>query len=153
MNGEHTLTLVNPDGQKANCPFTPAPAQAIPPTNPPQPQQPDPHAPSGNGTTNTPAGGPTISNVTPNSGSSQGGTPVTISGTNFGTSAAAVAFGGTPAVSVTILSATTIIAQSPAHAAGVVDLMVQTAEGGTVTSAGGYTYVDDAQRSSGANNG
>jgi hypothetical protein len=153
LSGAHTLTLINPDGQKANCPFTPASPQATPPTDPAQPQQPDPGASSGNGATNTPAGGPSISDVTPNSGSSQGGTPVTISGTNFGTSTAAVTFGGTPAISVTVLSATTIIAQSPAHAVGAVDLVVQTADGGTVTSAGGYTYVEEAQPANGDNNG
>jgi hypothetical protein len=52
-----------------------------------------------------------------------------------------------------LLSATTIIAQSPPHVAGAVDLVVQTADGGTVTSAGGYTYVEEAQTSNGANNG
>ena len=66
---------------------------------------------------------------------------------------AAVTFGGTPAISVTVLSATTVIAQSPAHAVGAVDLMVQTADGGTVTSAGGYTYVEEAQPANGDNNG
>lgn len=156
LTGDHMLTVTNPDGQKAVSPFTPAPPQATPPTDPSstQPQQPDSGTPAGSGTTSSPApGGPTISAVNPSSGSSKGGTPVTISGTNFGTSTAAVTFGGTPAISVTVLSATTIIAQSPPHAAGAVDLMVQTAEGGTVTSAGGYTYVEEAQTSNGANDG
>jgi hypothetical protein len=146
LEGDHTLTVINPDGQKAVFPFTTTPPQVIPPndSSSSQPQQPDPGTTAGNGATSTPpAGGPTISDVIPNSGSNKGGTPVTISGTNFGTSTAAVSFGGTPAISVTVLSATTIIAQSPPHADGPVDLTVQTSDGGTVTSAAGYTYVTE----------
>lgn len=146
LKGDHTLTVINPDGQKAVFPFTTKPPQVIPPndSSSSQPQPPVPGTIAGNGATSTsPAGGPTISDVIPNSGSSNGGTPVTISGTNFGTSTAAVSFGGTPAISVTVLSATTIIAQSPPHAEGAVDLTVQTSDGGAVTSAAGYTYVTE----------
>lgn len=146
ITGPHNLTLTNPDGQKAVSPFTASPPQQTPTngSSSNQPQQPNPGGAGGSGASSTPTtNGPTISEVIPSSGSSKGGAPVTISGTNFGTSAA-VTFGGTPAVSVSVLSATTIIAQSPQHAPGAVDLMVQTSNGGTVTSASGYTYTADA---------
>ena len=83
---------------------------------------------------------PTISSVTPNSGSSSGGTIVTLTGTNF-TGATGVTFGGTPGTSFTVVNNTTINAVTPAHAAGAVDVVVTTA-GGTGTSVGGFTYYD-----------
>jgi len=46
-----------------------------------------------------------------------------------------VTFGGTAATGVTVVNATTITAVTPAHAAGVVDVVVTT-PGGTGTGAG-----------------
>lgn len=83
---------------------------------------------------------PTISSVNPNSGSSLGGTIVTLTGTNF-TGATGVSFGGAPGTSFTVVNNTTINVVTPAHAAGAVDVVVTTA-GGTATSAGGFTYYD-----------
>lgn len=82
---------------------------------------------------------PTITNVSPTSGTTLGGTTVTITGTGF-TGATAVTFGGTAATSFTVDSDTQVTATTPAHAAGAVDVAV-TAPGGTATSAGAYTYV------------
>ena len=80
---------------------------------------------------------PTITNVAPNSGSSGGGTGVTITGTNL-SGASLVTFGGTPATILNVVSATFIIATTPAHTVGTVDVAV-TAPGGNATSTGAYT--------------
>ena len=81
---------------------------------------------------------PTIASVSPAAGQEVGGTIVTVTGTNF-TGATAVTFGGTPATSFTVSSATQIQATAPAGT-GTVDVAVATA-GGEATSAGAYTYV------------
>jgi hypothetical protein len=56
--------------------------------------------------------GPTISSVSPNSGPTTGGTPVTITGTNF-QSGATVTFGALPATNVVVVSSTSITASTP----------------------------------------
>jgi len=70
---------------------------------------------------------PTITSVSNNEGPLAGGTTVTIAGTdfdnNFGTQPN-VFFGSTPALRSTFVSDTTIVAVSPAHAAGVLDVRV-----------------------------
>ncbi len=83
---------------------------------------------------------PTVTAVLPNSGTTLGLTPVTISGTNF-TGATSVTFGGSAATSVVVnAGGTSITALTPAHAAGVVDVAVTT-PAGTGTGTGLYTYV------------
>lgn len=82
---------------------------------------------------------PTFSSINPVSGTTSGGTSVTITGTGF-TGTSAVTFGGTSATGVVVVSDTTITATTPAHAVGIVDVMV-TAPGGSVTGTGAYTYV------------
>ncbi len=78
--------------------------------------------------------------VTPNSGSSLGGTSVTIGGTNFEPNAT-VTFGGNRATGVTVNGAgTSITLSTPAHAAGAVDITVINPDGGTATLSAGYTY-------------
>ena len=71
---------------------------------------------------------PTIVSVTPPSGSTNGGTPVTITGTNL-IGATAVTFNGTPATGVTVVSGTSINATTPSFAAGVVNVNVTTPNG------------------------
>jgi hypothetical protein len=68
---------------------------------------------------------PTVTRVTPKKGTTAGGTPVTITGTNF-SSPATVKFGATAALEVTVTSATSIAATSPPGAAGTVDVTVTT---------------------------
>ncbi len=63
----------------------------------------------------TPA--PTVVSINPTSGTTLGGTSVTITGTNF-TGATAVTIGGTAVTSFTVDSATQITATTAAHAAG-----------------------------------
>ena len=67
---------------------------------------------------------PTVSGVSPTSGPTAGGTPITITGTNFDTGAATVTVGGSVATGVSVVSATQINATTPAHAAGVADIVV-----------------------------
>jgi len=86
----------------------------------------------------TSAGVPTLTSVTPSSGTTAGSTSVTLSGSNL-TSATAVSFGGTAATGFIVNNATTITATAPAHAAGAVNVAVTTPNGSaTLTSA--YTY-------------
>ena len=91
-----------------------------------------------NFTLNVVTAAPTVSSISPTSGSTAGGTSVTISGTNLG-SASAVNFGVTPAT-ITTDSATSITATSPSGT-GTVDVTVTTAGGTSATSAADqYTY-------------
>jgi hypothetical protein len=84
---------------------------------------------------------PSITSVSPNSGTTNGGTSVTIAGSGF-TSASGVFFGGTAATSFSVTSDTQITATSPAHAAGTVDIVVVTPLGGTsaTSSSDQFTY-------------
>ncbi len=68
---------------------------------------------------------PTVTKLEPKKGSATGGTSVTITGTGFVTSAT-VTFGETPATEVTVNSATSITAVSPAGSAGTVNVTVTT---------------------------
>jgi len=92
--------------------------------------------PSGVSLTGTGVGPPSISNVSPSSGSPSGGRAVTITGTDL--QGATVTFGGSSATIVNT-SATTANVLTPAHSAGLVNVVATTAEGtGTATNA--YTF-------------
>jgi hypothetical protein len=84
---------------------------------------------------------PAITAVAPMSGTTAGGTSVTITGTGF-TGATAVLFGFKPATGVTVVSDTQITAVSPAHPAEGVNVRV-TAPGGTspIVLADRYSYI------------
>jgi large repetitive protein len=75
---------------------------------------------------------PTVTSLSPSSGSPFGGTSVTIAGTGFLT-ASAVMFGDTAAISFNIKSSTKIVAVSPAGT-GTVDVTVTTSSGTSDTS-------------------
>jgi hypothetical protein len=82
---------------------------------------------------------PTIDSISPHSGPVAGGTRVTIAGANLaGTTGVMV--GGVAATDVSVDSATQVRVTTPAHAAGVVDVVL-TAPGGTVTKTAAYTYI------------
>ena len=83
---------------------------------------------------------PTISSLTPVTGSSLGGTPVTITGTNF-SGTPTVKFGTVNATSATVVNATTITATAPANNPGVADVSV-TIGGQTATKTAAFTYSD-----------
>jgi uncharacterized repeat protein (TIGR01451 family) len=83
---------------------------------------------------------PTALSLTPTTGTSSGGTSVTITGTNFALPAT-VTFGGVPAASVTVNGATEIIAVTPPHVPGNVPVVVGT-PAGSASVPGGFTFVD-----------
>jgi hypothetical protein len=83
---------------------------------------------------------PTVTGLSPTSGSTSGGTVVTITGTHF-TGASAVAFGTIAVSGFTVLSDGIIVATTPAQAAGTVDVTVTTPSGTSVTGAADhFTY-------------
>ena len=85
---------------------------------------------------------PAITSVNPNSGPATGGTSVTINGTNLG-GATEVNFGGTviPSANFIASSASAITVNSPARAAGQVDITVTTAGGASAnTNNDNFTY-------------
>jgi hypothetical protein len=79
---------------------------------------------------------PIVSGIDQSSGPIGGGTSVTIHGQDFSGAAGQlqVFFGTTPAASVSILSDTTLVATSPAHAMGRIDVTVQTPYGTSAPS-------------------
>lgn len=79
--------------------------------------------------------------VLPGTGPALGGTPITISGTNFPTTAGSITgtLGGVALTSVVPISSTGFTAIAPLHAPGPVTLAVTTAAG-TLTKTNAYTY-------------
>ncbi|HEY5835614.1 IPT/TIG domain-containing protein [Streptomyces sp.] len=80
---------------------------------------------------------PTFGAISPTSGPTSGGTAVTITGTNLG-STEQVAFDGAPAP-FSVINATTVSAVTPPGTAGAVDVTV-TNPAGTATGTGAFTY-------------
>lgn len=85
--------------------------------------------------------GPIISGVDPVLANAAGGTTVVITGSNF-SSSATVTFGGTAAVSYTVDNLTQITAEAPAHARGLVDIVVTNPGTLSDTLADALTYAD-----------
>lgn len=87
------------------------------------------------------SGVPTVGSLTPWSGSTAGGTTITVKGTGF-TAATEVRFGNTPATSFVVVDDTTVTAVTPAGTAGSAPVRVTT-PGGTSTAALGsyFTWV------------
>src|SRR5690348_11540357 len=65
----------------------------------------------------------TVAAITPASGTTLGGTPITITGSHFA-AGATVTIGGAGATSVTVNSDTSITALTPQHASGAADVVV-----------------------------
>ncbi|MHB8644689.1 MAG: IPT/TIG domain-containing protein [Thermomicrobiales bacterium] len=86
---------------------------------------------------------PTVTGINPTQGSTTGHTPVVINGSGF-QSDARVTFGGAQATEVHVLADAIIIALTPAHSAGPVDVVVTNANGQSGTLTGGFTYVTPA---------
>ena len=80
---------------------------------------------------------PVVASLTPDRGTTDGGTAVVVRGSGF-TGAGAVTFGGVPAA-FTVDNASQITAISPARGAGAVDVIVSA--GGLTSAAGQFTYV------------
>lgn len=90
----------------------------------------------------TPSGIPTVTSVTPNSGTTAGGTALTLVGTNF-TGTTGVTIGGTAATIVGTPTATTMNITTPAHVAGQFHTKVTNAAGvSNATSADQFTFAD-----------
>ncbi len=85
---------------------------------------------------------PTLTSIAATGGVTQGGTKVTITGTNFGTTGAPVVkIGGKLALCTKLVSSTTITAVTRDGAAGAADVAVTATTGaGTATLTGAYTY-------------
>jgi hypothetical protein len=86
---------------------------------------------------------PVVSSMDQTSGSTGGGTSVTIHGVNFTGVAGqlSVSFGGVAATNVTVINDTTLVATAPAESAGTVDVTITTPYGTSVTSASDrFTY-------------
>ena len=82
---------------------------------------------------------PTVTSVSPNNGSVNGGIAVTVTGTNF-VSGATVSFSGTAATNVMVSSPTTITTITSAHATGAVDVTVTNPDTQSVTLPSEFTY-------------
>lgn len=82
---------------------------------------------------------PTVTSIAPASGPSGGGTPVTITGSNF-TGVASVTIGGAAATGIDVLNATTITATTPPGVAGAQSVVVTT-PGGPGTGTTKFTYI------------
>ncbi|MDQ6802633.1 MAG: IPT/TIG domain-containing protein [Acidobacteriota bacterium] len=93
-----------------------------------------------------------ITSVTPNTGSTSGGTDFTISGSNLGSiGTTTVTFGGA-AATIRAVNSSAIIGTTPAHAPGAVDVVVTTG-GQTATASGAFTYVAPSVTSISPNTG
>ncbi len=80
----------------------------------------------------------TVTSASPNVGTTNGGTDVTIKGTGF-VKSSTVRFGGVPAAGLLVADAETIIARTPGSTARTVDITVTTL-GNTATLANAFTY-------------
>jgi hypothetical protein len=83
---------------------------------------------------------PSVTSVSPGSGSTLGGTPITIGGASF-VSGATVTIGGVAASSVVVVNATSITATTGVHAAGAVAVAVTNPDAQTGSLTNGYLYV------------
>lgn len=86
---------------------------------------------------------PTISGISPISGSITGGNTLTINGTGFVTGLT-VSVGGTPCTSPTRVSATQATCVMPAKTAGPYAVVLSNADGQSATRNNGYTYIGPA---------
>lgn len=82
---------------------------------------------------------PTVTSVTPSSGTTAGGEQVTVNGTGF-VNGATVMIGGNAATNVTYVSATQLTATTPAGTAGAKDVVVTNPDTQSGTGLGVYTY-------------
>jgi parallel beta-helix repeat protein len=83
---------------------------------------------------------PAISAVSPNVGTSEGGTYVTISGQNI-QPGAMVQFGGLRAVSVQVLNSNELQAETPAEPSGIVTVTVQNSDGQMAATEHAFSFV------------
>ncbi len=93
---------------------------------------------------NVPVSEPGIGSVNPDSGPVEGGTLVTVTGSDF-QDGAVVSFGGSLATAVDVKGATEFTCVTPAHAAGKVDVELTNPDTGSTKFLKGFTYIDEAE--------
>lgn len=82
---------------------------------------------------------PTITSINPSSGTTAGGTSVTVHGTGF-LSGAVLTIGGQTCTNVAVVSSTELTCTTPAGSAGPADVTVTNPDTQSATLTGGYTY-------------
>lgn len=87
---------------------------------------------------------PSISSVAPTSGPAAGGTTLTLTGERLDRPVSVI-FGGIAGLNLRSISDTEVQVDTPAHAAGTVDILLTTIEG-TALVAGGFAYVEGGAR-------
>ena len=90
-------------------------------------------------TVTTTPGQPSVQSISPNTGSSAGGTPITITGAGF-SQPTTVTFGNVPATNVTVVNSSTITATTPPNAVGAVTVLVSGAGSQVGGLVSGFTY-------------
>jgi len=85
---------------------------------------------------------PTVAQIFPANGPASGGTTVTLTGTNL-RSDCTVRFGGLPAANPVLSAAGSLSVLTPAHVAGVVDVVLSCGDQ-SFTLSNGFTYLDTA---------
>lgn len=86
-----------------------------------------------------PTSGATVGSISPATGDANGGTPVTITGTNFAPGAV-VSFGVATASKIVVVNSTTITANTPAHVAGAASVVVRNTAGDQGSLPNGFLY-------------
>jgi len=86
---------------------------------------------------------PSLSSVSPVSGTSLGGTYVLISGSNF-VNGCSVTFGGLPVQGLNFISSSSLGVTTPANSAGAVDVVVTNPDNQSASLPQGYTYIRPA---------
>jgi hypothetical protein len=95
---------------------------------------------------------PVVGTIVPNVGPKEGGTPVTITGTDF-FDGVGITFGGVAASGISFKDATKVTATTPPHAPGIVDVEVTNPNKLKSVFTGGFTYLgDDGGASAGSVN-
>jgi trimeric autotransporter adhesin len=87
---------------------------------------------------------PTPTSVTPNAGPARGGTTITVSGTNFPTTAGAITatLGGTALASITPVSSTAFTAVTPNHSVMASAPLIVTTSAGSATLQGAFSFTN-----------
>jgi hypothetical protein len=91
-----------------------------------------------------PAPAPLVSTVSPATGTTAGGTAISVTGANF-QAGATVSVGGTAASQVSVDRSTRLLAVTPAHVAGAVSVVVTNPDTQAGTGTGFFTYCGGAQ--------
>jgi hypothetical protein len=86
-----------------------------------------------------PTSGATVASVSPSTGNAAGGSPVTITGTNFA-AGATVSFGVATASKIVVVNSTTITAVTPPHVAGSANVVVTNSAGNQGSLSNGFLY-------------